>query len=192
MSGAALAAAHGYFDQARFQRELLALTGLSPRERLLPTTERCRLVAKSALDLSWLDQVEGTRGVFVSAQGLFMYFDEAEVKRLLVAIVERFPGVELMFDTIPPWLSKKTLKGFYKTQYYRTPPMPWGIGRDDVEWLLRSWSPRVKSVQMASYGIFARGIAGALQQLTSRTPGLRNLVPAIAHVKTVERPSQPT
>jgi AraC-like DNA-binding protein len=114
VSGATLAAAHGYFDQARFQREFLALTGLSPRERLLPASERCRLVAKSALDLSWLDQVDGTRGVFVFAQGLFMCFDEGEVKRLFVAIVERFPGVELMFDTIPPWLSKKTLKGFYR------------------------------------------------------------------------------
>jgi hypothetical protein len=63
--------------------------------------------------------------------------------------------------------------------------MPWGIRRDDVERLLRSWSPGVKSVLMAKYGLFACGIAGALQRLTSRTSGLRNLVPAIAHVKTV-------
>lgn len=52
---------------------------------------------KSALDLSWLDAVDNERGVFVSAQGLFMYFEEAEVKRLFFELFDHFPGVELMF-----------------------------------------------------------------------------------------------
>ena len=32
-----------------------------------------------------------------------------------------------MFDTIPEWLSKKTLRGLKLTRHYRTPHMPWGL-----------------------------------------------------------------
>ncbi|WPB73656.1 class I SAM-dependent methyltransferase [Archangium violaceum] len=157
---------------------------IAVRERFLPPSERCRYVPKSALDLGWLDEVDPAHGVFVSAQGLFMYFEEEDVRRLFVAIIERCPGVELMFDTIPPWFSRKTLEGFQKTKNYRAPPMPWGIRRDDIEPLLRRWSPRVASTSAVNYGLFARGLSGALLRLCSRTPGLRNLPPAIVHVKT--------
>jgi len=91
------------------------------RERFLPATDRCQHLRASALDLGWLDRVDPSRGVFVSAQGLLMYFTEAEVRALLVAIVERFPGVELMFDVIPPWFSRKTVAGWDVTEGYRAP-----------------------------------------------------------------------
>jgi O-methyltransferase involved in polyketide biosynthesis len=74
---------------------------IAVRERFLPASERCLHLQKSVLDLSWLDAVATDGPVFVSAQGLFMYFEVAEVKRLFVALFERFPGMELMFDCIP-------------------------------------------------------------------------------------------
>lgn len=156
---------------------------IAVRERFLPATERCRYVAKSALDLTWLDEVDGSKGVFVTAQGLFMYFEEPEVRRLLSSVFERFSDVEVMFDTIPPWFSRKTLEGFDKTAHYRAPPMPWGVRRDDIEPLLRSWSPRIREVVTMNFGLLARGIGGLVMRLFSSAPGLRNIPPAIAHVK---------
>ncbi|MCU0673394.1 MAG: class I SAM-dependent methyltransferase [Myxococcota bacterium] len=153
------------------------------RERLLPPTERCRHVARSALDLAWMDEVpRGTR-VFVTAQGLLMYFEPADVERLIRAILERFPGVELLFDAIPPWLSRKTMKGWRKTPHYTTPPMPWGVDRDALEPLLRSWSPSVASVGHLPFG-YLRGLQGALLPIFARLPGLRRLLPCIVHVRT--------
>lgn len=154
---------------------------IAVRERFLPTTERCRHVPKSALDLRWLDEVDGGRGIFVSAQGLFMYFEEADVKRLCLAILERFPDVELMFDTIPRWFSKKTQKGFWKTKHYRAPLMPWGIGQDEIGPLLRSWSPHVREVKTQPYG-FMRGPGVVMVKLSTHVPFLRNVAPAIVHV----------
>jgi O-methyltransferase involved in polyketide biosynthesis len=113
-----------------------------------------------------------------------MYVQEADVRRLFCAVVEKFPGVELMFDTIPPWFSRKTLRGYDRTKHYRTPPMPWGVRRDDIEPLLRRWSRRVASVSADSYGIAAGGLGGLVLQLFSRTPVLRNIPPAIVRVKT--------
>ncbi len=117
-----------------------------------------------------------------------MYFEEEDVRRLLVAIFERFHDVELMFDTIPPWFANKTKNGgFAKTKHYRSPRMPWGIRRDDIEPLLRRWSPRVTSVSTQPYGIVARGVSGLVLKVFSSTPGLRNFPPVITHVKASKR-----
>jgi O-methyltransferase involved in polyketide biosynthesis len=156
---------------------------LAVRERFLPPSKRCRFIRKSALDFGWMDEVDASNGLFVTAQGLFMYFEEAEVRALLQAIVERFPGVQLMFDAIPVWFSKKTLAGFDKTERYRAPPMPWGIDRDRIEPVLRGWSSRIASVEVVPYGA-RRGLLGWLLKLLSRAPIFRNVPPTIVRVRT--------
>lgn len=92
---------------------------ITVRERFLPAGPRCRHIACSALDLRWIDEI-APGPVFITAQGLFMYFSETEVRKLITSIVDRLPGVELMFDAIPPWFSRKTMKGFAKTATTRS------------------------------------------------------------------------
>lgn len=156
---------------------------IAVRERFLPATDRCQHIRASALDLAWLDRVAPGQGVFVSAQGLFMYFTEAEVRALLVAIVDRLPGVELMFDVVPPWFSRKTVAGWDRTACYRVPPMPWGIKRSELASTLQQWLPAIKRVETRSYG-FARGPKKVLQAVFSRIPKLSDIPPAIARVST--------
>ncbi len=156
---------------------------IAVRERFLPPSERCRHLSVSALDTAWLDEVDPSRGVFVTAQGLFMYFEPEQVRRLCSAILDRFPGVELMFDTIPPWFSRKTVRGFHKTPHYQAPPMPWGVRRSDIAALVRSWSPKVVEVTVSSYGP-SHGPLPATLPLFERLPVLRDIPPAIAHVRT--------
>jgi len=155
---------------------------IAVRQRLLPATGRCRYLACSALDLAWLDDVDGAGGVFITAQGLLMYFEEAQVRELLQAIAARLPGAELMFDTIPPWFSRKTLAGFDNTPHYRAPPMPWGISQRHIIPTLRRWLPRADGIEIVPYGFF-RGFAGRLLPLFSRTPGLRNLLPGVVRLR---------
>lgn len=155
---------------------------LDVRERFLPPGPRCRFVRKSALDPSWMDAVDGSRGVFVSAQGLLMYFEEGDVRRLVSGVVERFRGVELMFDTIPRWFSKKTLRGFHKTRAYTTPPMPWGIDNSAIAPTLRGWSPRIARVDVMPYGA-QRGLLGLTLKYMARLPLLRDIPPSVVHVR---------
>jgi O-methyltransferase involved in polyketide biosynthesis len=158
---------------------------LDVRAKFLPPTARCRYIASSVLDLGWLEEVEKSQGVFVTAQGLFMYFEQHEVQRVVSSIIERFSGVSLMFDTVPRWFSMRTLAGYSKTKHYRMPPMPWGINRYEIEPLLRSWSSHVQSVSVVPYGIVARGCALAALKLLSRLPRLRNLPPTVVQVQTI-------
>jgi O-methyltransferase involved in polyketide biosynthesis len=157
------------------------------RERFLPPTERCRYIARSALDLTWMDEVDAARGLFVSAQGLLMYFPEDEVKRLLRAIMERFPGVEIMFDIVPSWFARRISKqGLDKSTPYVTPPMPWAVSCTEVGPLLRSWSDRVQEVTVIPYG-FARGARAVMQKVFAAIPGLRGLLLAVVRIQTRAR-----
>ncbi len=45
------------------------------------------------LDRSWMDDIDHSRGVFITAEGLFMYLRRDEVLALIADCAERFPAV---------------------------------------------------------------------------------------------------
>jgi len=77
------------------------------RRKLLPETPRCRFIGCSVLDLAWMDIVGGNanRPCLFLAEGVFPYFEEADVKRLVLALQDRFPGAELVFDAMTPFMA---------------------------------------------------------------------------------------
>jgi O-methyltransferase involved in polyketide biosynthesis len=109
---------------------------------------RYRLLAGSAFDHSWFNAVGPTKGrdfLFV-AEGLFQYFHGEEVKSLVVALRERFPGSELVLDAFAPFLVHGN------NLRMRLSRMPvryhWGLGngREIERWaegirLLDEWFP---------------------------------------------------
>jgi O-methyltransferase involved in polyketide biosynthesis len=52
------------------------------RQKLLPESDRLRAVGTSALDPGWMDEVDDYAGVLITAQGLLMYLEPEEVRRL--------------------------------------------------------------------------------------------------------------
>ena len=74
------------------------------RRQLLPETERCRFLASSALDYSWMDAVgdPAGRAFLFLAEGVLMYLEPAQVRDLVLALRDRFPASELMFDALSP------------------------------------------------------------------------------------------
>jgi O-methyltransferase involved in polyketide biosynthesis len=98
------------------------------RARLLPVEPRRRSIACSALDERWMDEIDASRGVLVTAQGLLMYFEPPDVHRLIASCAERFPGGALLFDALPRWLSAASRRGGVKgASGYRPPPWTWAI-----------------------------------------------------------------
>ncbi len=151
------------------------------REHFIAPSDRFRHVAASALDPAWMDAVDATHGVFIVAQGLLMYLEPAEVRRLLCAVAERFPGCEMVFDVIPPWFSSLTLRGLNQTPRYCLPPMPWGISRDELAETLARWHPRLTGLSFLDYRA-PRGLPSLLASLLDGIPGGRNAAPSLAHV----------
>jgi len=65
---------------------------------------RYHLLGCSVLDRAWLDTVSahGQRPFLFLAEGVFMYFEGAQVKSLVLTLRDRFPGAELVFDSYSP------------------------------------------------------------------------------------------
>jgi len=157
------------------------------RERFLPPTRRFRHFAGSALDPAWMDAVDVSSGVFIIAQGLLMYLEPQQVQWLLIGIAERFPGAEMVFDTIPRWFSRLTLRGLQRAPHYRLPPMPWGINRDEVEPALRRWHHRFDPVSLLNYRI-PRGLQHLLARVVEQIPLVRHEVPSLVHIAVTATP----
>ncbi len=153
------------------------------RKKFLPTHERLTQFTCSALDLKWMDQVDPSLGVFVSAQGLLMYFKPEEVSGLIAACAERFPGGAMMFDTAPRWVSKMTMseKGWKKTKTYTVPPMPWGVDLHELD-ALRTLHPNVKELHQVGlsrgHGFVFRYVVPVIKRL----PLIRDRLPAMVYL----------
>lgn len=92
-------------------------------------------------DKKWLDVVgaQGPGPVLFIAEGVLMYFDEARVRSLVLTLLDRFPGSELVFDAFSPFLVRMNNRRMRRTGIgasYR-----WGLKRaKDVE----SWGPDIR------------------------------------------------
>ena len=159
------------------------------REHFLAPTHRFRHIAASALDPVWLDAVDPSSGVFIVAQGLLMYLDPERVQRLFISIVDRFPGTEIVFDTVPCWFSHLTQLGLKKTASYRLPSMPWGINRDEIGPTLRRWHPLVAGVAFLDHRA-PRGLPRLLSDMTNHIPFARHGIPSLVHVTIAEMDGQ--
>jgi methyltransferase (TIGR00027 family) len=65
---------------------------------------RYHLLGCSVLEDAWLDRVSVHRQCpfLFLAEGVFMYFVEAQVKSLVLTLRDHFPGAELVFDALSP------------------------------------------------------------------------------------------
>jgi O-methyltransferase involved in polyketide biosynthesis len=101
---------------------------LDVRARLLPDSQRVSVCAQSALDYSWMDAVDDSGGVFITAEGLLMYLQPEQALELIAQCAKRFPGGQLVFDLPPAWFSKLSrYVGLRPTLRYKVPPMPFSL-----------------------------------------------------------------
>jgi O-methyltransferase involved in polyketide biosynthesis len=122
---------------------------LEVRRRLLPDDPpRRRSVACSALDPRWMEEVDACPAdVLVTAQGLLMYLRPAEVKELIAACAERFPGGTLVFDTVTRAMLRRSQDGRLTAPGgYRAPAWRWGMDPDEHP-RLADVSPAVAEVR---------------------------------------------
>jgi O-methyltransferase involved in polyketide biosynthesis len=75
------------------------------RRRLLPENPRIRHLARSVLDRCWMDEVDDSRPVLVTAQGLLPYLQPRDAAALIRDCAARLRGGQMIFDCVPPWYS---------------------------------------------------------------------------------------
>ena len=67
--------------------------------------EHYHLLGCSVFEDAWLNTVSahGRRPFLFLAEGVLVYFEEAQVKRLVLTLLNRFPGAEMAFDVFSPF-----------------------------------------------------------------------------------------
>ena len=115
------------------------------RQRLLPSSPRITNLAQSALDYSWMKQVEAGNGVFITAEGLLMYLQPKDAMGLITQCASRFPGGQMIFDLPPVLVKKLAPKGMRATRRYRVPPMPFSLSASELAELVNT-VPGIRAV----------------------------------------------
>lgn len=116
------------------------------RARLLPTSDQVSVCAQSALDYGWMDQVDATDGVFITAEGLLMYLRPEQSLGLIAECARRFPGGRMLFDVPPRWFSLLTRRGLRTSLRYKSPPMPFSLSVTDAAELVNT-VPGIRAVR---------------------------------------------
>ena len=106
------------------------------RRRFLSESDRNRFIAKSMFDTSWMDDVADfdDRPTLIVAEALLFYFPEEQVREFFGQLRKRFPGAEVLFQSVSPAIvgKQKTVPILAKTNA----KLKWGIrsGRDLAKW----------------------------------------------------------
>jgi O-methyltransferase involved in polyketide biosynthesis len=148
------------------------------RRKLLPASERVRMCAQSALDFSWMDQVDIEHGVFITAEGLLMYLQPDDALQLIAECANRFPGGQMMFDLPPPLFTAWARRGVRTSLRYRVPPMPFTLSVSDAANLVNT-IPGIRAVHDLPYPAGRGKVLNALMWTAQRIPLLDPVRPVL-------------
>lgn len=94
--------------------------------------QRYHLLGCSVLEETWMEMVGLPRQhpCLFLAEGVFMYFEEAQVKSLVLRLRDLFPGAELVFDAFSTFhIWRSNLQVSIAKLYDRFPRLHWGLWR---------------------------------------------------------------
>nr|WP_225952830.1 class I SAM-dependent methyltransferase [Mycobacterium sp. OAS707] len=148
------------------------------RRKLLPARDRVRMCAQSALDFTWMDQVDAEHGVFITAEGLLMYLQPDDALGLIAACAARFPGGQMMFDLPPAGLAAVHRRGMRTSFRYRVPPMPFSLSVSDAANLVSS-VPGIRAVHDLPFPAGRGKVLNALLWTAHRIPLLDPIRPVL-------------
>ena len=112
---------------------------IETRKLFFEENDRIKFVGSDALDENWLDEVPYEEGepVLIFAEGILMYFTEAQLKKFFGFLTKKFKNAEMCFDVVHSYFVGKGVSA----------PFVWGIEKaKDIEAvdsnieLVQSWS----------------------------------------------------
>jgi len=113
------------------------------RRHFYPPNERYHLIASSVADLDWVDQVSaGGKPVLVIAEGLLMYLNEADVRRLVLRLREAFAGCQFIADVFSRMTARSATR--HTSLKHTGAGLGWGI--DDAR-EIESWAPGIRLLE---------------------------------------------
>lgn len=115
---------------------------IAVRDALLPALEREKNIPCNLNDTSWFSEIDASGGAVFFAAGVFYYFLTPQVKALVCAMAEAFPGGKLVFDAANRKAVKLMLKTWLKDAEIKDVGAYFAV--TDARRELSAWSDRLR------------------------------------------------
>ena len=115
---------------------------IAVRNALLPAGEREENIPCDLNDIGWFEKIDASEGAVFFAAGVFYYFLTEQVKTLVQAMAEAFPGGKLVFDAANKKAVKLLLKTWIKTADIQDVGAYFAV--EDVQRELTQWSAKMR------------------------------------------------
>ncbi|MEY8354274.1 class I SAM-dependent methyltransferase [Lachnospiraceae bacterium 54-53] len=138
------------------------------RKHFFENRKRVTMIAGSVLEPDWAGQVEKGRKAVIIAEGLFMYFKQEEVKKLLSIITGHFPDCVIIAELMPPIAAKGSKH--HDTVKHTKASFQWGTKSGHE---LEPLCPGLKLVKEESFNVVMKTFT-IRGRLFSLIPGIRD------------------
>ena len=115
---------------------------IAVRNELLPAGEREENIGCDLNDPSWFTRIDASGGAVFFAAGVFYYFLQPQVRALVQAMAEAFPGGRLVFDAAGRKAVRLMLKTWIKDAKIQDVGAYFAVA--DAKRELSPWSPRLR------------------------------------------------
>ncbi len=142
------------------------------RRQLIPESEKNPYIAMSMFDTAWIGEIRERHpdaSFILVAEGVFMYFDEAQIKPLIVEIAEGFGQGGLHFDVSSPWAVRNSHR--HDTVKKSKAVFKWGL-EDDRE--IQNWSQNLRYTGTTRYFEHEKWRWGMMGVMGRVLPPLKN------------------
>ena len=124
------------------EQEVLEREGYAVRNALLPTGDREENIGCDLNDTAWFSRIDASGGAVFFAAGVFYYFLTEQVRTLVCAMAEAFPGGKLVFDAAGISAVKLMRKTWIKNAKIQDVGAYFAVA--DAKRELSPWSPRLR------------------------------------------------
>ncbi len=120
------------------------------RKKLLPIPNKnVQYISKSMFDSSWIDDICSIdNGLLITVPGVFMYFDESQVKDFFVQFAPKLKNAEIVFDVISN-MGRFFIGWQVKRAGMKNATMDWGIINPKE---MEMWSKHIKYIHAHTFG----------------------------------------
>lgn len=122
------------------------------RKELIPESKNNPYIAASMFETRWMDNLKAkhpdSKFLFI-VEGVFMYFNNGEVKSVIQNMASRFGNSMLVFDAVSSWMCKNS----YRHDAVKLSKATFKFACDDSR-LLEQWNSKLKFVSVKYYNNF--------------------------------------
>lgn len=113
------------------------------KRKFLTATDNREYIPCSFSDTKWFEQIIIQENVLFIATGVFVYFEESEIKEFILRVADRFTGSEMFFDVTSPKGVEIANQVILKSGLDSKSFFKWGLADKSV---IQSWDNRINLI----------------------------------------------